>query len=216
MAINTYALLKTEWQAWTSDSTSVLSDRFDNLTTILEARINWGTEPPNPFPSPALRAREMENRATATADDEYLALPTDYLELIYLKANGSPDTYLDPMTPIQATRSQWNDTSGDLKFFTVVGDEIKFFPSPSASTTVEMLYYQKIPSLVTAANWLLTTAPNVYLFGGLLEIYLFKGAMEKAAYFHGLYSGVLNSLNQAQKMSRAGGTLIMRPDGSTP
>lgn len=216
MAINTYALLKTEWQAWTSDSTSTLSNRFDNITTILEARLNWGTEPPNPFPSPALRAREMENRATATADDEYLALPTDYLEMIYLKANGSPDTFLDPMTPIQATRSVKNDTTGDLKYFMVAGGEIKFFPAPSASTTVEMLYYQKIPTLVTAANWLLSTAPNVYLYGGLLEIYLFKGALDKAAYFHGLFSGALNSLNAAQKLSRAGGTLVMRYEGTTP
>ncbi len=217
MSISSYSDLKTEWQKWTSDTTTTLSDRFDNLTTILEARMHWGAEQPNPFPSPPLRARQMEQRATATANDEYLALPTDYLEMIYLKVNGSPDTFLDPMTPIQATRSTSNDTDSDLKYFTVAAGELKFSPAPASSVTVEMLYYKFIPGLVAnLSNWLLTAAPNVYLYGGLLEIYLFKGAMDRAAYFHGLYSGSLHSLDAAQKLSRAGGTLIQRPEGATP
>lgn len=217
MAISTHAELKTAWQNWTSDTTTVLSNRLDEITNLLEARINWGTEPPNPFSTPPLRARQMEQRATATADDEYLALPSDYLEMIYLKANGSPDTFLDPMTPIQATRSAKNDTTDDLKNFTVVGSEIKFTPTPASATTVEMLYYRTVPGLVAnSTNWLLTAAPHVYLHGGLLEIYIFKNAMDKAAYHHGLFSGAVASLNQAQKMSRHGGTLVSRYEGSTP
>ena len=216
MAINTYSTLKTRWQDWLRDTTTVLSDRFDDITAVLESRMNYGVEPPNPFPSPPLRARVLEQRATASASAEYLALPTDYLEMIYLKANGDPDTFLDPMTPIQITRSARNDTTDDMKYFSVVADEIKFAPSPVAATTVEMLYYKKIPGLVAnSTNDILTEAPSVYLYGGLLEIYIFKSALDRAAYFHGLYSGALTALNAAQKISRAGGTLVMRPEVPT-
>lgn len=217
MALTTYTNLKSRWQEFTSDTTSTLSDQFDHFTVLLESRMNYGAEHPNPFPSPPLRPRLLEQRATATANDEYLALPTDYLEMIYLKISGDPDRFLDPLTPIQATRSGYNDESGKPSHFTVVGSELKFIPTPDASYTAEMLYYKKIPGLVTnSTNDILTEAPSVYLYGGLLEIYIFKGAMDRAAYYHGLFSGALNSLNMAQKISRAGGTLVARPEGSTP
>ena len=62
------------------------------------------------------------------------------------------------------------NTAGQPKYFTVFGTEIELLPTPDSSYTVEMIYRQSIPALATNdPNWLLTLAPDLYLYGALLE-----------------------------------------------
>jgi hypothetical protein len=43
-------------------------------------------------------------------------------------------------------------------------------PTPDRNYSIEMVYRANIPSLATnAGNWLLTLAPDLYLYGTLLE-----------------------------------------------
>ena len=43
-------------------------------------------------------------------------------------------------------------------------------PTPDAAYTIEMVYRQNIPPLASiGGNWLLTMAPDVYLYAALLE-----------------------------------------------
>ena len=52
----------------------------------------------------------------------------------------------------------------------VVSNEIELAPTPDAAYTIEMVYRQLIPPLATnATNWLLAAAPDLYLYGALLE-----------------------------------------------
>lgn len=220
MAISTYTDLKTAIQNWTRDTSTAFSSRFDDITLLTEKRMENGVVEPSPFPTPPFRPRILEQRATASLTSEYLALPVDYLEMIMLKVNTATTTdeyFLDTRTPIQFERTGGNAQAGDPKLFTIVSSELRFKLVPS-SATVEMWYYKKIPSLVTnSTNDILTASPNVYLYGCLLEAYIFKGGnTENVMKYGALYAGALNSLNLAQRNSRAGGTLVMRSDGSTP
>jgi hypothetical protein len=45
------------------------------------------------------------------------------------------------------------------------------FPSPDASYEIELAYYKTLPALSADAdtNWLLTKAPDSYLYGALLQ-----------------------------------------------
>jgi len=64
----------------------------------------------------------------------------------------------------------WGISTLSLRYFTVFGDEIELAPTPDQNYTVEMIYRMSIPSLgANAANWLLALAPDLYLYGALLE-----------------------------------------------
>jgi len=50
-------------------------------------------------------------------------------------------------------------------------DELQLGPIPGSAQTIEMLFYKKFPALTATAptNWMITNAPDVYLYGCLLE-----------------------------------------------
>lgn len=61
-------------------------------------------------------------------------------------------------------------TAGTPKFYTRVGDELGVFPSPDGSYTLEVEYWRDIPDLATnSTNFLLTKAPDLYLYRSVLE-----------------------------------------------
>lgn len=217
MAISTYAELQTAVQNWLADTTTTISNRAPEFITLAEQRITWGMEAPYPFPTKPLRARQMEQRATATADDEYLALPSDYLSMISLKVRTTPETRLEYITPVQMEESGSRGDSGSPAAFTIIGTELRFVPAPATSYTVEMSYYKSIPALASnSTNWLLTAAPHIYLAGALLEACIFLGDEVGGTRYANMFSGAINSLHSAQQMGRSGGVLIMRSATGNP
>ena len=63
-----------------------------------------------------------------------------------------------------------SNVTGQPKYFTVFGTEMELAPTPDSAYTIEMVYRQNIPALATNdPNWLLTLAPDIYLYGALLE-----------------------------------------------
>jgi len=55
--------------------------------------------------------------------------------------------------------------------YTIIADEIQLGPIPGSVQTIEMLFYKKFDALtsVAATNWMITNAPDIYLYGCLLE-----------------------------------------------
>ena len=94
--------------------------------------------------------------------------------------------------------------------------------TPSSGTTlrshagsVGILYYAKVPPLATTdPNWLLSKAPDVYLFGTILEV---LNALEgdAAGKYAGLYNSAVESLIASETFSR-GGVLTMRASMPAP
>ena len=68
-------------------------------------------------------------------------------------------------------------TSGTPKFYTILANEVSFGPIPASVMEVEMLFYKKFDNLGSATtsgypdsvNWLMTNAPDIYLYGSMLE-----------------------------------------------
>ena len=55
--------------------------------------------------------------------------------------------------------------------YTIIADELQLGPIPGSVQTIEMLFYKKFDALTALAptNWMITNAPDVYLYGCLLE-----------------------------------------------
>ena len=78
-----------------------------------------------------------------------------------------------------------------------------------------MLYFADIPNLsdVTTSNWLLSKAPDVYLYGSLLHSapYLVEDARVNVwAQLYGAAVSRLNEESEAARMSGSGLTLKVR------
>jgi hypothetical protein len=125
-----------------------------------------------------LFVRQMEQRATAVADltsnePEFISLPVDFQSMRRVRLSsvtGKPCLEFKSGLQMDEYRFGTSDTASQPRYFTVFGNEIELAPTPDAAYTIEMVYRQSIPSLASnSTNWLLTLAPDLYLYGALLE-----------------------------------------------
>jgi hypothetical protein len=196
MAISTYSELKTSLANWLhrSDLTSIIPD----FISLNEADFNR-----------QLRIAQMEVRATATFDEGYEDLPTDFLELREIKIASSTPVSLKYVTPEYMTEAYPASVAGDTVVYTIQDSQLRLNATPSAE--VEIAYYVRIAALSDDAptNWMLTNHPDVYLFGSLMfgAIYLRKPAAEIAGW-KSLYEERLKEVEDADKKARWSGSAL--------
>jgi hypothetical protein len=155
----------TEYLARDEDTTLIA--RIPTFIQMAEAKFNR-----------QLFVRQMEQRATALVDTassepEFISLPADFQSMRRVRLSsvaGKPCLEFKSGTQIDEYRFGISNVAGKPRYFTVFGDEIELAPTPDAAYTIEMVYRKGIPALAANANnWLLTLAPDLYLYGALLE-----------------------------------------------
>lgn len=165
------------------------------------------------FANTSLRTLQMEQRATATLA-EYVALPTDFLELRSVKLQGTPKTTLRLVTP--EYMDEWlSSTSGVPKHFCLIANQLRFAPDADTGYTVEIDYFKTIPPLASnATNWLLTSYPSAYIFGA--EFYAFTHLQDAngAASFSQAFTSEIDRIRASDKRARwEGAPMVVRPAG---
>ena len=149
------------------DQDNILIARIPTFIQLAEAKFNR-----------QLFVRQMERRATAIVDltsrePEFISLPFDFQSMRRVRLSsvtGKPALEFRSGTQIDEYRFATSDMAAQPRYFTVLGDEVELAPTPDAAYTVEMVYRQNIPAVATnGSNWLLTMAPDLYLYGALLE-----------------------------------------------
>ena len=202
MALTTYAELKTSVGDWLNRTD--LATAISDFVSLAESQIER-----------QLRTRQMIVRATASIGTEYSAVPADFLETKSLKLNTNPVTALQFDT-VDALDSLSNTTylsSGKPLRFTIVGGQIRVLPIPDAEYTAELVYYAKLAKLSNAntTNWLLTQAPDVYLYGSLLQAAPYLQDDARISVWSSLYQAGLDQLQIADdRGSTSGGALMAR------
>jgi len=159
-----------------------------------------------------LRCREMIVRATTTNDDEFVKLPLDFLEALNLQIVGGAS----PLRYVTLDEADMINTSKALTQVTVyslMNGAIELVPPPSTDVEIEMVYYGKIPALTDSntTNWLLTKAPDVYLYGALVHAAPFLMDDQRIPIFGNIYLKRVEELNQeSQKSLHSGSPLLAR------
>jgi hypothetical protein len=159
MAVNTYAALQNAIVRWARKTGDMeFSDTVPDFIRLCESKLNM-----------RLRVREQEANATLTPTDGVCALPGDYLTWRTVKVGADTLSYISPL------QTDVFKTAGTPRHFSITGDELTIWPSGPGVVTLG--YYKKIPALTTAAtsNWLLAKAPQLYIYGSLLEAAPFTG-----------------------------------------
>jgi hypothetical protein len=162
-----------------------------------------------------LRSREMIVNATATSDGQFVSLPPDWLEAINMMIVGgqSPLRYI---TPDEADVINKAQTYTSTRFYSMTTGIIELVPPAVDDITIDMVYYGKIPALSVSntTNWLLTKAPDVYLYGALTHAAPFLMDDQRMAVFSQIYLARVQSLqDESQKALHSGSPLISRPRG---
>jgi len=159
-----------------------------------------------------LRCREQIVRAEATSDAEFVQLPSDWLEAINLQIvdGTSPLRFVTLDEADIIVKEQRYDK---VVAYSLMNGAIELVPGPTDNVEIEMVYYGKIPALSNAntTNWLLTKAPDVYLYGALTHAAPFLVDDQRIAVFGSFYGQRVQALNEeAQKSLTSGSPLVAR------
>jgi hypothetical protein len=156
----------------------------------------------------------MVTRATATIDTAFFAPPGDWLENKEFQLNTNPITKLEFITEsysneLRATRYT---ASGKPQYYTVVGNQLEFIPTPDSEYQGELTYYAKIPPLSDSntSNWLLAYAPDLYLYGALVEAEPYLKNDERVALWGELYLRVIADIEVADERASVASTPLVR------
>ena len=203
MALSTFTELKDAVADWLDRSD--LTDRIPDFITLAEARLNRD-----------LRIRPMEVRSTmiTTSGQRYFNLPGGYLQMRNIQINTNPITPLEYITPEMLDRLYGSDTTGKPRAYSLIGDEIQLAPIPDSDYTVEMAFYEKFTPLgdgtsgTVTSNWLTTNAPDVLLYGALLEAEPFIKNDERIGLWLNAYNGAIKKLQDADARDRHSGSAM--------
>ena len=205
MAITTYAQLQTAAANWL-DRTD-LTARIPEFIELAEANFNR-----------VIRQPDMVAKDDAfSLASQYTTLPTDTLEITRIVVDVSPPITLEYLTPeeISERRSVLNSTGRPL-YFTVIGGstgQLEVLPSPDSTYTSSIVYYTKIPALTDSAttNWLLSSHPDIYLYGLLVEAEPYLKNDERLPVWASQLDKSLAELRlQGQRKLHSGSSLRMR------
>ena len=155
-----------------------------------------------------LRVREMSVRTRAPLASQYVKLPDDFLGMRNIELGTSPVTSLEYRNPQNIDLQRRGDETGKPLFYTIIQNVVEVSPIPDAEYTLEVLYYQKIPPLsLHTSNWLLSTSPDAYIYGTLLQSPVYLGHDERISVWAGRYQQIIDQITTSdQKASFSGST----------
>ena len=197
MAINSYSTLKTAVSNWLDRDD--LTDRLPEFISLAESTFNR-----------VLRIRAMETTVSDTTPSGSIedALPTGYLQMREIHLTTSPVASLAYITPEIMYRIRAGSTSGKPNAYTIVGDNILFGPTPDDAYTYSITYYKSFDALSdsTATNWLILNAPDLYLYGTLLQAEPFLMNDERVPLWERGMRQVINDLQEQDDKDRHSGS----------
>lgn len=159
MAISTYAELQSSIADWLnrSDLTAVIPD----FIRLAEAELTRN-----------LRHRKMITRSDANIIDEFTQTPDDWMQTVNLILKTDPILQLQYMTPSRLNEERELSLAvGKPSKYTMIGTEIRVYPPPDGTYAAELVYYAQVPALSddNTTNWVLNLAPDIYLYGSLVQ-----------------------------------------------
>lgn len=203
MALDTFANLKTSIEAWLDDA-DTYDGAVDDIILMAESEFNR-----------RLRVPEMEVRSQATVSGQYLALPSDFLQLraIYLLNDAYIRLDQLPITQLRVDYAAY--TTGQPRAYAINDGQFVFGPQPDTTYTAEIVYYAKIPALSVSntTNWLLAAHPDLYLAQcmGLGELFGFNDP--RAQLMKARADEIIDQLDMAARKHNMGSAPIRMSHG---
>jgi len=148
-------------------------------------------------------------------------LPTDFQSMRRIRLSsvtGKPHLDFKSGTQLDEYRYSNGNATGQPLFFTIIGSEIELAPTPDANYTIEMVYRKNVPALSSnSTNWLLSLAPDLYLYGALLESAPYMKEDDRIQTWVLGFKTALDGINSLGMVSAFNAApMAVRPTGVTP
>ena len=162
-----------------------------------------------------LRVKDMIKRATATADAQYISLPTDWLEAINVQIDSNEFTPLfqQSIESLDVYRKSINNVGNQPVYYALVDNTIELAPTPDTSYTLQLTYYGTIDALSSSntTNFISTGYPDAYLYGALKHASIYLMEDDRVALFTQQFEKALEEMRLEQEKAEFGkGSLIQR------
>lgn len=167
----TYAQLKTAIQDYTENTETTFVNSLDIFIKNTEERI---------LKIAQLEVFRKNQSGSMAANNQYLALPSDYLapySLSFTSGSNKEFVLFKDVNFVQSFNPN-NSTTGAPRYYAQFDiDNFILGPTPDASYEVELHYFYRPASLTAGAEdgttWLSTNASVSMLYGSLIEAYTF-------------------------------------------
>jgi hypothetical protein len=201
MTIATYSDLQAAVGSWIARND--LSSNIPDFIALFESAANR-----------RLRLRQQESTATLTPSSGVAALPADYLAWRRVTWTGQFPRELEYVHPSYLHALYPTLPAGVPRLFTIEGGNLTV--APKNDTELSFDYFQKIPALssTNTSNWLLATAPDLYLFGALAEVHGFVKDAESLALWKSRRDELFDEIDRLDVKTR--GQSGIRVIGPTP
>jgi hypothetical protein len=168
-----------------------------------------------------LRHWRQEQRSNADLDAQYSALPPDFLQPIRLQILAGPSGEVAPISTAQMLqlRGDRADLVGRPTNYAITGGSIELYPTPDDTYASSLVYYGRTPALSVSntTNWLLTEAPDAYLYGSLVHAAPYLKDDARLAVWESMFKLSLDTLNSSSEDAKYGGSgLKMRTRRGSP
>lgn len=191
MAISTYVELQTAVANWLARDD--LTSRIPEFITLAEAKFN------RVLLHPKMEARSTVTVDTLLASPEFIDLPTDFQTMRSARLSGvagKPRLSFMTQTQIDDYRYSRDNVTGQPVYFSITGTQMELAPTPNDDYDVQIVYRGNIPALASnSTNWLLTLAPDLYLYGALLEASPYIQNDERLSVWGSALATVIEQLN---------------------
>ena len=162
-----------------------------------------------------LRHFRQEVRSTITLATQYVAIPADYLQPIRLQILDASTNPVEPISMAQMLqlRADSYDQTGRPTHYALTAGSFELYPTPNMSYSASLVYL----SGANTTNWLLTEAPDAYLYGSLVHSAPYLKDDAKVALWDGLYKAAMDNLNATSDEAKYGGMgLVMKTKRGAP
>tara|TARA_X000001382_G_scaffold115983_1_gene94999 strand:- start:32 stop:631 length:600 start_codon:yes stop_codon:yes gene_type:complete len=192
MSLGNYGDLKTSIANWLNRTD--LTNEIPDFIELAENRIFHEVRVPT----------NEKTIVLTLSSDGYATLPSDFLEVKDIFFN------YEPLDRVSLTKLyEYTDRSGKPTCFARETYRLKFFPTPTVSSSDEMrmIYYYDVGRLNNTAttNVMLSTAPQLYLYGSLVEASNFLGS-DGSRWENGYQQAFARLIKHARDSEFAGAT----------
>lgn len=168
-----------------------------------------------------LRHWRQEKRSDAALDTQFSALPSDFMQPIRLQITDAPTSEVAPISTAQMLqlRGDRSDQVGRPTHYAITAGSLELYPTPDMTYQASLVYHGRIAALSDSntTNWLLTEAPDVYLYGSLLHSAPYLKDDQRAGIWEGLFKTALDNLMIASGDAKwAGSGLKMKTRRGAP
>ena len=158
-------------------------------------------------------APERIETATLSASGASVALPADFWGVRTVYTDTTPKRLLTQVTPSYLKELYPYSTTGILRHFAIEGETMLLGPPPSATTSVELSYWETIPALDAdnPTNWLLTDHPDLYLAASRAWLSEYVRDYQAADRWNGKAAAIIESINDSGRRREFSGPLRAIP-----